>query len=127
MSHIGHFKPAFSTGGIDAKATGATTIGTTRDSGERFVPLYVVVELTAAAALTIVPTISVGTNGASYNNLLVATALTGISATNNVVILAIPPSVITSVPPGTPIKVNITIGATATTATVRVDVVGYYI
>jgi hypothetical protein len=117
----------FYSGSIDAKTTGATKIATTENGSQRFIPKTVIIELTAATAVTVVATLSVGTNSATYNNILAATALTGLSALNNIVMIHLPATAISSIAPNTDIYVNVTIGATATTANIRVDVDGYYI
>lgn len=110
---------------IDFKTTGATTIFTTENGTERFHPLYVCAELTAATSVSVVPTISVGTNASSYNNILTATALTNFTAANKM--QNYPISVLVdSVAANTAILVNVSIGATATTCTGKVAVIGYY-
>lgn len=115
---------AITKNGIDGKTTGATVIGTT-DPKMRFVPLYVSAEPTGVSGLVTVSSLSVGTNSATFNNILVATALTGAITANflvNTPITALSPSVV----PGTSISVNITVGAVGTTYNLRVSVIGFY-
>lgn len=116
----------FYSGTIDAKTTGSTKIGTTENGAARFIPKTIVIELTGASAIIGAATLSVGTNSSSYNNILAATALTGVSTLNNIVMLHLPTTVISSIAPNTDIFVNVSVGATATTANIRVDVDGYY-
>jgi len=112
---------AYSVTGINAKSTGATTIFTTE--GERFHPLFVVAEITAASALTVGATVSVGTNSASFNNIMAA-SVTG-TTINNMLPNAL--SALTdSVAPGTAVKVNVSVGAVGTSGTMSVTVIGFY-
>jgi hypothetical protein len=113
--------------GIDGKTTGATLITTTENGVRRFYATAVLFELTAVAVLIGVCTASVGTNGATYNNLLAATALTGVSVVNNMLRLPIGAVAVSSVAPNTDVYINITIGATATTYTIRAVVEGFYL
>jgi hypothetical protein len=112
---------AYSVTGVNAKSTGATTIFTTE--GERFHPLFVVAEITAASALTIGATVSVGTNSTSFNNIMAA-SVTG-TTLNNMLPNAL--SALTdSVAPGTAVKVNVSVGAVGTSGTMSVTVIGFY-
>jgi len=112
---------AYSVTGINAKSTGATTIFTTE--GERFHPLFIVTEITAATSLTIGATASVGTNSSSFNNIMAA-SVTG-TTVNNMLPNAL--SALTdSVAPGTAVKVNVSIAATGTSGTLSVTVIGFY-
>lgn len=110
---------------IDAKTAATTTIDTTENGNRRFVPLSVVLEITAQSVLIAGPSISIGTN-AGVDNILAITT-TGLTATN--AILAKVPlgnASTVSVPANTAISVKVTTGATATSATLRVDLIGYY-
>ncbi len=112
--------------GIDGKTTGVTTIATTV-AGKRFYPLFVGAEVTTADTIAVAPTVSIGTNDASYNNLLTATALTGLTVVNALIGLVPITAAKLSVAPSTAIKANVTVGATATTCTIRVFAVGFYL
>jgi hypothetical protein len=111
--------------GIDGKAVAATLIGTTENGTRRFYPTAVLYELTAVAVLIGVCTASVGTNGAAYNDVMAAGALTGLSAVNGMLRVSV--ALATSIAPNTGVYVNITAGATATTYTLRAAIEGYYI
>lgn len=108
--------------GIDAKTVAATTLFTT-DGGARFHPLFIVVEVTAATALTIGGTASIGTNAATYTNVLAA--LTTGTTVNSMLPNAL--SALTdSIAPGTAVKFNLTVAATGTSGVLSVVVVGFY-
>lgn len=109
------------------KSTGATAIQTSENGTQRFMPLQVIIECTAASAIVGAATISVGTNASSYNNLLAATALTGVTAANNMLGFNLPLVATSSVAANTAINVNVTLAATGTSQVARVDVLGYYV
>lgn len=109
------------------KSTGATAIQTSENGTQRFMPLQVIIECTAASAIVGAATISVGTNASSYNNLLAATALTGVTAANNMLGFNLPLVATSSVAANTAINVNVTIAATGTSQVARVDILGYYV
>jgi hypothetical protein len=108
---------------IDGKTTGATTIYTTLEDN-RFVPLFINIESTSVSGVITPPTIAIGTNETSYNNIKSGTLLSA-NANNDTQNLEVA-SVITSVAPSTDIKVNVTIGAVATTYILRVTLIGFY-
>lgn len=110
--------------GIDGKTTGAIKIGTTSNIG-RFVPLFVNVEGTNISGFVTVASFSVGTNGASYNNILTITAMTGVNA-SNIILQTNATALISSLPASTDVYINVTTGATATTYTLRASVIGFY-
>lgn len=112
----------FSLTGIDGKTTGATLIFTPTS---RFTPLIVSTELTTVSGFVSVSSLSFGSNGASYNNILAISAMTLVVAANNV--LNFPVSALaTSVAAGTGIFVNVTSAAVATTYTIKVSITGFY-
>lgn len=111
--------------GVNAKNTGATLVGTTENGTARFYPVMVVFEMTVASVIAIVPTVSIGTNSATYNNILAAAALTGMTTANSMICSSVVGAV-NSVAPNTGINVNVSVGATATTATLDIHVLGYY-
>lgn len=116
----------FSATGIDAKVSGARSLGTT-DATKRFYPIVFVIRVASANTISLVPSISVGTNATSYNNIGGVIALTGLTSVNKMLKQELAVSAIDSVAPNTQIFANITIGATATTMTVDVHVIGYYL
>lgn len=112
--------------GIALTATGAITLFTTEsNSGRRFHPMWIIVEVTDADAITVAATCSFGTNDPDYNNVLAAAALTGLTALNRESKQALSAAT-DSVAPSTDVKVNVTVAAVATTCTARIDAVGYY-
>lgn len=125
MSHAAPITAELHKPGIDGKTVAATAIGTTENGTRRFYPTAAVFELTAVAVLIGVCTLSVGTNGASYNDLVAATAMTGLTAANGILRVSI--ALAGSVAPNTAVYVNITVGATATTYTLRAILEGYYL
>lgn len=110
--------------GIDGKTTGAIKIGTTSNIG-RFVPLFVNVEGTNISGFVTVASFSVGSNGASYNNILAISAMTGVIATN-IVLQTNAAALLSSLPASTDVYINITTGAVGTTYTMRASVIGFY-
>lgn len=112
--------------GIDATAVAATTIFTT-EASRTFVVTDVIFRITAATGFISAATASIGTNASTYNDILTATALTGVSAVNNFIKPPVGAAVLPAVPASTALKVNITVGAVATGLTLAVDVFGYYL
>lgn len=91
----------------------------------RFTPVSVVFELMSVTGFAVVATASIGTNSAAYNNLLVASALTGLSAANNIINFNVT-ALTSSVASGTGVYVNVSVAATATTYVLKVSIVGFY-
>lgn len=111
--------------GINAKNTGSTGIYTTETGLGRFYPVAVLFEATNTASVSIVATISVGTNASSYNNILAASGLAGLTSNNAIITFPLTAAAV-SVPASTAIVMNVTVGATATTMTVSCYLIGYY-
>ena len=118
-----HFKAIVKN--IDAKVTGSTLIFTTDGGSKRFHPSSVRVLVSAANTVTLVPIVSVGTNATSYNDLLGATTLTGMTGVNNMqnYLLTL---LINSVAVSTGIYINVSTAATATTCNIDVAIFGDY-
>ncbi len=108
--------------GVDLKTTGTTIVFTT-DSGRRFHPLFVVFEVTAATAITIGATVSLGITSAAFADIVAAVVVS--TAANKMLPNALS-ALLDSIPPGTDVKVNVSVAATGTSGTMRVDVIGYY-
>lgn len=109
---------------VDMKTAATTAGGSTANNGKRFIPEAVIIECTAATSITIVGTLSVGTNG-GVNDILAATAATGVTTAN--LVLQIPiVAAIGSIAPNTAISTKVTIAATGTSQVVNVYVTGYY-
>lgn len=90
----------------------------------RFTPLMCNVELTNVSALVGAATISIGSNGTSYNNILGLTALASLAGINACVNISIPTPV--SVAANTGIYVRVTTAALATTFNFKVTLIGTY-
>lgn len=118
--------PTFTVTGINTKTTGATVVGTTENGTQRFVPTHIIAEVTATSAPLTAASVSVGTNGASYNNILAITPLTGLTTVNTLLIIPIVLAV-GSIAANTAINVNVTTAITGTSQSVRFDVIGYYV
>jgi len=108
--------------GINIKTTGATTVFTT-DNGPRFHPLFVIFEITTAVALTIGATLSLGITSVAFADIAAAVV---IGTTANKMLPNALSALIDSIPPNTDVKVNVSIAATGTSGTARVDIIGYY-
>lgn len=116
----------FSSTTIDGKSTGSTVIGTTRSNGsERFYTQIAQIFLVSSSGIVTPPTISIGSNSASYNNIITDTLLSGLN-TNNDFYGFTATGVIPSLAGGTEIKVNISSGANATTYNIIALVRGFY-
>lgn len=115
-----------STTGINAKNTGTTTIYTTENGTRNFYPSRIRFICTAGTLITIVPTISIGTNASSYNNILAATSLTGLTSASNSISYNVDALVIPVIAANTAIIANVTVGSTATTMTIEVHIFGDY-
>lgn len=111
---------------INFKSTGATTIFTTDNGTERFYPMFLNIEMTAATLITIVGAISVGQNSASYNDILAISTLTGVTAANKMLVFNTSLAATSSIAANTDVKINVTTGFTATTATGKITLFGYY-
>jgi hypothetical protein len=114
----------FQKDGLDVKTTGATSLFTTPDNGKSFVPTRYIFKLNPSEAITVGPTISLGTNAASYNNLKTGSPACTTALPNNSVPAA---GNFPEIAPGTQVFANITSGATGTSGTMSVQVYGYYI
>ena len=108
-------------GSVDFKTTGATLLYTPSSD---FIVLSVVVIYDSIDALTVGGAYTFGTNAASYDNLFSVNSF-NTSATSSSTEEAPPSTPTPIVPSGTGIYINISAGATATTATGRISFTGY--
>lgn len=113
----------YSDANVNAKNTGATLIFTTVDVNKLFFPYRVRVYATNLSGVVAPPTLSVGTNASNYNNIIPATALTGLT-TNSTYIDILPTFPTASLASGVQVFVNVTGGANATTYGIRLAVYG---
>lgn len=112
-------------GSVDGTAVAATKIFTTNNQGQSFFPQFIRIITESANTVTIPAIITVGTNGASYNNILTTTTLTSLITTN--LFINLPLSLaIALIPANTDVYVNVTTGATAVGLTIGVQVFGDY-
>lgn len=111
---------------IDGKAVAATKIGTTVNDGRKFIPMFAIFHVTAATAIVTPCTLSIGTNSSTYNNILAATALTGMTAIDLVMQLGMNAAASSVVAANTDIFANITVGATGTSISIDVTLLGFY-
>lgn len=112
--------------GLNPKTVGSVSLGFTENGTESFHPVFAVGVLQTAGGISIVPVMSIGTNSTSYNNIISAMSLVNMLNAGSMV-----PTIITSaiskIAPGTEVKANISIGATATgTPSMDVLLFGYY-
>lgn len=93
------------------------------ESGRTFIPTIAYVRLTAVVGFVAVPSLSIGTNSTSYDNILGATALTGLITANTVYAMAFP----ATVPAATAdVYVKVATATASATYTVTIDLFGYY-
>jgi hypothetical protein len=111
--------------GVSATAIAATQIGTTENGTQSFHPLYVVFVMNAASSLTIAGAASVGTNSSTYNNVIAITTLTGLTTIGQMLPVPIV-TAIGKIAANTAIFVNVTTGATGTSGTIDIHVIGFY-
>lgn len=105
--------------------TGATEVVIyNQGAGQGVVITQVVVRLTAANAITVVPTVGVGFNASGADNVFVPVALTGVTAVNDVWTFASTAKAVYA-PGAATLLLGIDTGATGTTMLTSVDVVGY--
>lgn len=120
--NVQNFVQMFNVMGINSKSTGATQIFTPT---AQFTPLDVVFELTGSSAVISVASCSIGTNAASYNDILPISILTGLTSLNNILRFPLN-ALISSIAQSTGIFVNVTTGAVATTYQIKCSITGYY-
>lgn len=107
---------------VDGTKTGGVHLFT---PAANFVPMNTRLQLLGVSGLTLVATISLGTNGSSYTNMCGATLLTGLSVLNNLLNITMA-SPVAMIPANTDVYANISIASTATTYALRATVMGYY-
>jgi len=108
---------------ISLTSTGVQTLFTT---AARFYPMTLLFELTSVSAFVTVATLSFGSNGGSFNNILAASALTGVSSVNNILTFNLDLSVVSSIATSTAVGINVTVAAVASTYTGKFIITGVY-
>lgn len=116
---------------FSAKVTGVYDLVDTDPTP--FMPFFIIVMLRNVVGFTSVPTLSIGTNGPNYNNVLPATALTGVDVNGEYYRIPVGTSlaggVFRGMSPGDSVslKANVTVGAVATAYDIEVQIVGAYV
>ena len=117
---------------INAKNTGVCDLFDTDPTP--FMPLFLIVMLRGVSGFTSVPTISIGTNATDYNNILPATALTGLDSVGEYFRVPVGTAVGTggvfrgmSPVSSVSLKAKVTVAAVATVYDIEVQVVGAYV
>lgn len=112
---------------VNAKTTGAISLYTLESSSLNFYPTMIVPRSSNISGVVTPPTISIGSNASSYNNIassgLLSTVLSTIGAGSGV------PQQTTFSPAlagGVSIFANVTISAVATNYSVIYDILGFY-
>lgn len=110
---------------VDAKVTGAVSLGVVPAGTKNFYPRLIRVVPIASSGVTVPPQIGVGIVGAAYADIANANPVGGLTTTGIAANITLN-STYSIVPGGTEIFANITIGASATTLNVRIDIIGDY-
>lgn len=111
---------------LDLTATGLIALLSTPPGGN-FIATAIVVYCTQATAVTGVASVSVGSNIASFNDIIPITPLTNLDTAGKYLQIIANTTTAVIVPPSTLVRVNITTGATATSQRANVYLLGYYI
>jgi len=112
------------TTGINAKTVATTNLYTV-PAGKTAIITGVIIRCTVATAVTVVPTLGVGI-AAGEADIMPSTALTGLDLTTEFYRYSVEGVVVTGAAAAV-IKLGIDTGATATTMTIAVDLIGYLI
>lgn len=110
---------------VNGKNVANIVVGRVPSGAARFYPTAVMVELTAVAGFVAVPTLSLGITSPNFTDLIPATALTGVNTANQFARVLVT-GVHLSIPGDTDVVCRISVGANATTYTLRIAVEGYY-
>lgn len=110
---------------VDGTAVGNTSIFVA-PSGKRFIPQIASFTLIQVTGLSIVATCSIGTNPASYNNIMGATLLTGLNTANAMFGVSLT-GVISSVSAAEEVFCRVSIASTATVYNFLASVTGFLI
>jgi hypothetical protein len=117
----------FQVSGLDGTVLNQTINIFTVPAGVRFYPDTAIIELTATSGLVSVATLSIG-SASSYNDILAASALTAVNATNKVLNFSLNLTAgNTSIAAGTVIGAKVTVAAVSTTYSLRVVLTGILI
>lgn len=116
---------------IDVTTAATTTLFTTRDGGQRFFPLKIILETTSLTGFTSGGAFDIGTNSTSYNNIYenVPGPLAVVNGYEVSAISSTTPASgndLSSIPPNTDVKLKVTLAASATEWKVKLTIIGYY-
>lgn len=108
---------------IDTKVSGPVLLGTVPTGSKIIVPFWAGVAIDSIAGLTSAPTISMGTNAAAYDNMVAATALTGLlqGRVAQMTFKAQYPVLV----PNAQLFLNISVAAVATTYKIIIGLMGF--
>lgn len=108
---------------FNAKNTGNTIFFTTPSSGFRFFPTHIVMSVLFATSISNGASISIGTNGSSYNNILANISFSGLIAANNYQVVQLS-GVLNAIPANTSGYLNVNTAATGTSITMSCVLLG---
>jgi len=112
---------------INGKSTGLTKIYTLENTGLTFYPITVVFRAVSVSGVVTAPTMAVGSNASSYNNIVASSLLSNVLATLGAGGGA--PQTANFSPAlagGTEIYANVSIGAIASNYTFQIEIIGFY-
>lgn len=111
--------------GINGKTGGAIVVGTIPAGNKIFVPTQTFLGVSAPAAITTPPSISLGTNGPNYDDMMAITSFTGAANAKGGVLPLKP--VFPLLLPGTTVQLNITTpGASTGAITLTLIILGMW-
>lgn len=110
--------------GISVTGNTPTLIAKTANKGMVFVPHSIIIRTQALSGITLLPSITIGTNGPGYNNILTTLTLTSMNAPDSVLSKLIDPGK-SVVPANSNIYIKST-GIALGSWTIMVDLFGYY-
>jgi hypothetical protein len=112
----------FSDVNVNLKNTGSTLIFTQSDSTKLFFPHRIYVFSSNVSGAVTPPTLSIGTNSSTFNNIL-STAAPALSVAGTYLVFNLT-TAIAPITSGTQVFVNVTVGASATTYGARFAIFG---
>ena len=110
---------------ISGTALGSTLLMTTENGNQNFYVTGIDIESSAATAITIAGSASIGTNSPNYNNIVPITALTNLISSGIKTMLT-PTQGAIVVPPNTGIYLKLTTAAVGTSQLLNAHVIGFY-
>lgn len=111
--------------GVNGKTVGNTTILTVPTGGARFVPVTLIVVGSLLQLVGSTPTVSLGTNSATFDNIIPATALTITSGANKIEPIQVPTGAVVVAANDEALVFRVSVAATGTNYIMHVAVLGY--